>query len=98
MSRRAVDQRELGVRQRGRRTTQPDREPTNLADAALYQEYLRARTWLSVPQVMAYMDFPSEAAVREWASRNPSLRKGRRGRTLVFKRTALDQHIQQAVK
>lgn len=92
------DQRRLRVSQRGRRHAQPDREPANLADAALYQEYLRSRTWLSVSQLRAYLDFPTEAAVREWASRHPRLRKGRRGRTLVFRRTAIDEFVQQSVK
>jgi hypothetical protein len=56
----------------------------DLRDPSLDQEYLRSRTWLSVEQVIAYLDFPSPAAVRDWASRH-GIRKGRRGRTLVFR-------------
>ena len=92
------DERRLGIRQRRGRPSDAHGQATDLANAALYQEYLRARTWLTVAQVKDYLGFPSEAAVREWASRHPRLRKGRRGRTLVFRRTTLDQFIEPAVK
>jgi hypothetical protein len=62
-------------------------------DSSLDPERLRKQTWLTVPQVVAYLHFPSEAAVREWATRH-GIRKGRRGRTLVFRRTDLDRAVQ----
>lgn len=93
---RQVHERGLRVRKGRRRPPETKRQPANLRDLALYQEYLRSRTWLSVEQVMAYLDFPSPAAVRDWASRH-GIRKGRRGRTLVFRRTTLDEAVDQSL-
>ena len=66
--------------------------PRDARDPSLDQNLLRKQTWLTVPQAMAYLQFPSEAAVREWATRH-GIRKGRRGRTLVFRRTDLDRAV-----
>ena len=92
-----VDNRGLRVSQRRSGAPKPERQATNLAQAVLQQEYLRSRTWLTVEQVRDYLNFPSNAAVREWATRN-GIRKGRRGRTLVFHRTTLDKVVQPSVK
>lgn len=69
------------------------RRSTDVNDPSLDQDLLRKRTWLDVRQTAAYLGFPSEAAVREWATRH-GIRKGRRGRTLVFRRTDLDRAVQ----
>ena len=89
----ALDAEVLGVLRRlvagGVTVASTSRDP---GDPSPDQEYLRSRTWLDVPQAMAYLGFPSAAAVREWATRH-GIRKGRRGRTLVFRRTDLDRAV-----
>jgi hypothetical protein len=92
------NERGLGVRQRSGGTTKPERQPANLPDAALYQEYLKSRTWLTVEQLRDYAGFPTVRATREWALRNPTLRRGRRGRALVFRRTRIDQYLESLEK
>lgn len=50
---------------------------------------LDAQTYLSIPDLVEYLRFPSEEAARCWARRQ-RLRHLRRGRALLFKRTDIE--------
>lgn len=97
MTVRRRDERGLRISKTRRRPSKPSRELPNLPDPLFDQVLLGKQTWLTVPQAAAYLQFPSDAAMREWASRH-RIRKGRRGRTLVFRRTHLDEAVQPAGK
>jgi len=60
------------------------------------QAALARQTYLTIPELTAYLRFPSEHACRLWLTRAGAIPKIRRGRTLLVLRRDVDGYLQPA--